>query len=295
MLSMTTSRPAGTLPLVIAAVLWGTIGVATQAIYGLETTSSLYINMIRTVVAALVLLLACWRAGTRLFAAQRRDLLVMFVSGALLALSHAAYFAAIRAAGVTISTLLTICVAPLAVHALSVLFGFERISGRTMLALACALLGSILLVTAPGQTQMGDDVATGALYALAAAVCYGSAIVCGRFLAAHYDTLHITALSFCAGSLVLVLLNFVSTAAPIQSAQGWALAIYLGLVPTALAYSLFQRGLRTVPATTASIIGMIDPVVAAVLAWALYGESLTWVGIFGSALLLASIAFLARE
>jgi DME family drug/metabolite transporter len=133
------------------------------------------------------------------------------------------------------------------------------------------------------------------LYALVAAVCYGSAIVCGRFLAANYSTMHVTALSFCAGSVVLILLNLASSAAPLVSAQGWALAIYLGLVPSALAYVLFQRGLRTVPATTASIIGMIDPVVAALLAWLLYGESLTWLGIFGAVLLLASIAFLARE
>jgi DME family drug/metabolite transporter len=277
----------------IAAFLWGTIGIATQAIYQLETTTSLFINLARTLIAAPVILALCWRIiGGRMFVVRPRDLLIMLVSGALLALSHAAYFAAIRAAGVTIPTLLTICIAPLMVAALSALLRLEKLTRRTAAALCCALLGAVLLVGLQGDTQSQADLLVGALYSLAAAASYGSAIVCGRFLAADYHPLQVTAFGFCAGAAVLIALNLASGIAAFQTPQGWLLAIYLGLVPTALAYALFQMGLRSVPATTASIISMLDPLVAAALAWLLFGEMLTLAGIVGALLLLGSILFL---
>src|SRR5262245_52447619 len=99
-----------------AAVLWGTIGVTIQAIYNTDTTTSLFINLARMLVAAPVLLAACWRVvGREMFKIQRRDFLLMLLAGTLMAISQAAYFAAIYYTGITIATLLTICIAPLVV------------------------------------------------------------------------------------------------------------------------------------------------------------------------------------
>src|SRR5258708_13474673 len=105
-----------------AASLWGTIGVATQAIYNSDSTTSLFINLARLLVATPVLVLLCWRVvGQTMFRIPRRGLLIMLLSGTMLALSQAAYFAAIHDTGVTIPTLLTLCIAPLVVTFLSVL------------------------------------------------------------------------------------------------------------------------------------------------------------------------------
>jgi DME family drug/metabolite transporter len=79
----------------------------------------------------------------------------------------------------------------------------------------------------------------------------------------------------------------------VHTAQGWLLVLYLGLVPTAFAYWMFQKGLRSVSATAASIVSMLDPVVAALLAWVLFGETLSASGIVGAALLLTSIFLLS--
>jgi len=75
----------------------------------------------------------------------------------------------------------------------------------------------------------------------------------------------------------------------------WGLLLFLGVVPTALAYSLFLNGARSVPASVASIAALIDPVTAAVLAALLFGESLSLEGWVGAGLLLASIAWLSRR
>ncbi len=290
-----TFQPEGFWLVTGAAILWGTIGVATQAIYNNDSTTSLFINLARMLVAAPVLLASCWRVvGRGMFAIGRRDLWIMLLAGVLLAVSQAAYFAAIRASGVTIATLLTICVAPLVVTCVSVLLKHETLTGRKAVALCCALAGSVLLVGQPAPDGSAD-LLNGTFFALVSAIIYAGMILCGRSLAAAYHPLQVTAITFGVGALVLVPVNLLSGVVVVHTAQGWLLLAYLGLVPTALAYWLFQMGLRSVSATAASIVSMLDPLVAALLAWALFGETLPVTGVAGAGLLMLSIFLLSGE
>jgi DME family drug/metabolite transporter len=231
-----------------------------------------------------------------MFAIQRRDLLIMLLTGTLLAISQAAYFAAIRYAGVTIATLLTICIAPLVVTCTSVLLKFETLTGRVVIALFCALIGSVLLVGLQSPDAVNGtqhDLVLGTVFSIIAAATYASMIVCGRFLAADYHPLQVTTVIFSGGTLLLLAINLASGIVLVHTPQGWLLVLYLGLVPTAFAYWLFQKGLRSVSATAASIVGMLDPVVAALLAWMLFGETLSVNGVAGAGLLLLSIFLLS--
>jgi DME family drug/metabolite transporter len=57
--------------------------------------------------------------------------------------------------------------------------------------------------------------------------------------------------------------------------------LYLGVVPTALAYSLFFTGLRRTGSGTASVLTLVEPLTATVLSVALIDERLAawqWVG-----------------
>ena len=59
------------------------------------------------------------------------------------------------------------------------------------------------------------------------------------------------------------------------TARGLAVATYLAVLTTALAYLLYARGLRTTAVTTATTLGLAEPAVAAVLGLAVLGEHLT--------------------
>lgn len=279
---------------ILASSLWGTIGIATQAIYRLEDADSLFINLTRMVIAAPLLLLAAWRVlGVRMFHFQRRDLFIMLLAGMLLALSQASYFAAIRYSGVTIATLLTLCLTPLVVSGLSIAFQLEPFTRRTALAVVLALSGGALLVGFPAQATLQSETLLGVLFAAGAALTYGGMMLCGRSVAGRYPSLQVSAFNFVAGIFTLVVLNLATEARPTTHPSAWLIILYLGLVPTALAYWLFQVGLRHVSATTASIVTMLESVVAAVLAWLLFGETLSLLGLAGAGLLLLSIALLA--
>ena len=56
--------------------------------------------------------------------------------------------------------------------------------------------------------------------------------------------------------------------------SAWGLLMYLGVVTTALGYVVFLRGLRSTPATFASVLTLLEPLVAVVLAVVFLGERL---------------------
>jgi drug/metabolite transporter, DME family len=70
------------------------------------------------------------------------------------------------------------------------------------------------------------------------------------------------------------------------------LLIYLGVGTQGLAYLFFQQGLRTESATVASIVTLLEPVLAAVLAWAIFDEQLGALGVAGAGLLIAGLMVL---
>jgi len=68
----------------------------------------------------------------------------------------------------------------------------------------------------------------------------------------------------------------------------------LGIGPTAVAYTLYFRGLRTASASTAALLSLIEPLTAAVLATLVLGNRLSATGMIGAALLLAAVVRTVR-
>lgn len=277
-----------------AAALWGTTGVATQAIYDLSSTNALSVAFSRLAIAALVLLLLCWRMlGKRVWRVKRRDALLMLCMGSMQATSQYCYFAAIPECGITIATLIAICVAPVIVVLFATLFLRERITKKILLALVCALAGTALLTGTPSGKEAFGSLLAGVFLSLIAATAYANVILIGRTLSSRYHSLQINATSFGSGALILLGCSMTTRLVLSYPAESWLLLLYMGCIPTALAYVLFQVGMRSTPATLTSILTFCEPLTAAILAWLLFGERLSLLGILGALLLLGTIGLLA--
>lgn len=283
----------------LAAVLWGTVGVTTKSLYALAATNPLSVGFFRLALSAPVLLAACWLAvGGRAFAIARRDAGAVVMIGAMMALYQACYFAAIPRVGVAIATLVTLCMAPVIVAALSVLFMRERLTGAIGAAMILALGGTVLLVgVAPGATTWQGDALLGVLLALGSATAYAVLTLFSRRLASRYHPLQPIAVGFSLGALALAAFALASPGGLVVSypAIGWLHLLYLGLVPTALGYFVFLAGMRTTPATVATIATLVEPLTSTVLAWLWFGEQLGATGGLGALLLLAAMALLYRN
>lgn len=281
--------------IMLAAVLWGTVGVSTQILYHVSAANPLSVGFFRLGVAAPTLVATCLaRLGGRALHIKRRDFVIMALIGVMLALYQACFFAAIALVGVTIATLVTLCAAPVIVALLSALVFRERPSPRVLLALLLALVGIALVVGFRADAQHAAPNPVGVALALGSALGYAVVALAGRALAARYDALQINAVGFTMGALALLPLALASGFVVSYPPQGWLLLLYLGLVPTALAYVLFLMGMRSTPATIASIVTLLEPLTATALAWILFGERLGPPGLVGAALLLSALVALAR-
>ena len=280
--------------ILLAGTLWGTVGVSTRLIYQLTATNPLSVGFFRLAFATPVLVVTCWMLlGRKALRIARRDLLRMALIGCMLALYQACYFAAIVWVGVAVATLVTLCLAPVLVALFSVVVLREPLTRRVAVALICALIGIGCIVgVQSGGVQHADPV-RGVLLACGSALGYAILTLAGRSLAGRYAAIEINTLGFADGALILLPLALVSGFVVVYPAQAWALLVYLGVVPTAFAYVLFLTGMRSTPATVSSILTLMEPLTATILAWILFGERLGPLGLAGAVLLLGALLVLA--
>lgn len=277
----------------LSAVLWGTVGIGTQLLYNISNTNPISIGFFRLAFAVPALFVACWFiVGRRMFNIQRRDLGLMLLIGAMLALYQVCYMGAVQRAGVSVAVLVTLCTAPVLVALLSVIFLRERLTGPILLALVCALAGTLLLIDFQSTTQPVGDTIAGVLLALGSALGYAVFTLCGRRLAGHYHPLQSLTIGFGVGAVLLLLIALPAGLVMDYSPQAWGVLLYLGLVPTALAYVIFLNGMKTTPATVASIATLVEPLTSTVLAMVLFNERLAPAGWIGALLLLGAMGLL---
>jgi drug/metabolite transporter (DMT)-like permease len=70
----------------------------------------------------------------------------------------------------------------------------------------------------------------------------------------------------------------------------WTLLVACAVVSTALAYLLSISALRHLPANVASVLALVEPVVATTLAWVILDQTLAVIQLAGAAVLLTGAA-----
>jgi len=212
-----------------------------------------------------------------------------------LAAYQVCYFSAVPRTSVAVTALLAICTAPLMVAGLSRLLLQERFARITLLALAVGITGTVMLVVGPtgGRVRLAGEFAFGALLALGAALAYAFVVVLSKRLLLEMNPLAIVGLSFPIGAGLLSPVALHSSSIP-QTGTQWGLLLYLGVIPTALAYILYIFGLRTTSATVASIVTLLEPLTATTLGFLLFGERLGALCLMGAVLLLGALLLTVR-
>ena len=285
---------AGLLAVSGGALLWGTTGVAVRIIQGRSTLSAVPIGCYRLGIAAVALGLVFRGPGVRrIRAALQRHRWSLVLAGAGLGGYQALYFLGVENVGVSVSTLVSLAVAPVALMIVSAIASRHRPSAGALATLGCAVGGLALISLASGSSSVSaPHPILGILASLGSGIGYAATTVVNRRLSADGDPLLLTAATSGIGALVLLPLALpLGMGLPSDAvANGWL--IYIGIVSTVVAYGLFYTGLRTTPAEVAGVLTLLEPLAATVLATALLGESLSAVGWFGAFLLLVAIAAL---
>ena len=276
-------------------MLWGTTGLTSQVLNRLSAVDALSVGALRLITASpALLLLAQTLAPGSLLPLLKRDWRAVLIMGAAMAGYNSSFFAALARTSVTAGTLLALCTAPLFVAVLARLFLHEPLTRPVLLALGAGLSGTALLVGGQGgRDLLRLDYALGNLLALAAGLSYAVYALVGRAKSRGAPPASLAALSFTIAAILLAPFALANGLRLPTNSPAWLAVLYLGLVPTALAYALYLSGLRSVPATMASIGTLIEPLTASLLAALFLGERLTPSDLLGAGLLLSSLAILS--
>ncbi|MDH6126623.1 EamA family transporter [Kitasatospora sp. GP82] len=298
----TLSIGRGMLYITVAATSWGTAGAAAALLYGSSGLGPMALTFWRAIGGLTLLLLTSLatgrhRTGPAAPQPRRRRITDTLVNGLGLTVFQAAYFEAVRGTGLAVATVVTLGAAPVLIAVGARLAMGERIGGAGGTAVAGALAGLTVLVLGDGSGS-GEVRPAGVAWALLSAAGYACITLYTRHQGRSgrsADAFGTTVRSFAVCTVCLL---------PFAAAEGlWpqsaelgrtlGLMVYIAAVPTALGYALYFAGAAMVRATTASVIALIEPVSATVIAVALLGEHLTTATAAGTAVLLASVTGLA--
>jgi DME family drug/metabolite transporter len=211
----------------------------------------------------------------------------LVVAAASTAAYQAAFLTSVVRTGAALSTVVALGVAPPAVGVLARLLGLERLTRAWVLGTGAAVLGTALLLLPAGAVQIDT---LGVLLGVLGGICYGVYTVAAkRLLDGAAPTFVAVAATLVVGGAIV--LPFAHDAVRIVTEpNSLALAAWLAVPATTVAYLLFVAGLRHVTAATAGTLSLAEPLVAAVLGVALLGERLPLPVVVGTGLLLAGMA-----
>jgi DME family drug/metabolite transporter len=283
-------RGSGVPLLVLAGVAWGTGGLL-GSLLGRETgLSPLAVAAYRLGLGGLLVLLAVGTTallggGTPLLGGTRPALRRIGLLAVLAGAFQACYFTAVSLTSVGLATLVTIGTAPVVVVAVETLRGSARRGSLPVVVLA--LLGLGLLVGLPGSAPDPLAAFAGAAVAVLAGSAFATMTLVGAVPVPGLDAGVATGASFVVGGLLLAVPAAVvgGPAFPATPAGVGLLALF-AVVPTALAYTAYFRGLAAGASPgTGAVLTLLEPLTAAVLAAVVLGERLGATGITGAVLL----------
>ena len=131
----------------------------------------------------------------------------------------------------------------------------------------------------------------GVLLCLLAAVSYAAAVVSQKPALRHGSALQVATFGCLTGAVACLPFagQFVTqaAAAPLPATLS---VVYLGVLPTALAFTTWGYALARTPAGKMGATTYLVPAIAVLLSWAVLGEVPTWLAVTGGVLCLAGVA-----
>lgn len=204
----------------------------------------------------------------------------------------ATYFTSLKTVPAAVTSIL-LYLYPVAVMLLAAAFLGERLNRVRVGALLLAVIG-VFTVVNPFSAHGTIDPA-GLLFGLATAAIYATYILVGRVLLRDVSSVVATALIATTAGVVLAAAAALHGQLRPLSSGGWALALSMAVVATAIPATMFLAGLARVGATRAAIISTLEPATTVILAALLLGEDLGPVRLVGGGLILVAAVVVARN
>lgn len=265
----------------LGPVIWGSTYIVTTEL--LPPDRPFTAALLRTLPAGLLLVLWCrhWPAWGDWVGWWRLTVLAALNIGVFQALL---FVAAYRLPGGVAAVVGA--VGPLVVMGLAWALDHRRPPALALAAGALGVLGMAALLLSPGARW--DMVGVAA--ALVGTLCMAAGTFWSRRWRSDLPVLAFTGWQLLAGGVMLAPVVWaVDPPLPALTPTHIAGYLYLSLAGALVAYALWFRGIARLPSVAVSSLGLLSPVTAVLLGWALLGQAMTGVSLVGMLVVLASI------
>lgn len=258
---------------IIAGLSFGTASILVRFLT-LNKVDVFFIALGRLWIATIIILLISYpflrKEYKMIFSELRRGFLRHLVLGILLGIHFMFFIAGVRDTMISNATLLVNTV-PIQAFILSVIFLRSKVRKLDVIAVLLAFLGALSL----SYENMGSGRLIGDIESFLAATVLALYLVLGKKIRGEYNPLASMPIIYFLASLVLVPFVASFSTSYILNYIKLDILLYLlllGLIPTGIGHTLFYSSLKGLKPYETSIMGLLEPLGATILAIIAFGE-----------------------
>ncbi len=272
-------RAHGYARLLAYSALAAFIGIFVKLMSGIAPIEILFFRMAVAGVCVAAFVLVRGKTSELSLVELPRTLLVVVFQG----LNTGLYITALQYVPVSNAVFL-LYTAPVFSVILARVFLNERIEPRTILGIAAATVGTLLIVN-PSSLALGSDALLGNLLALGAGFSFAAMAAVSKSLSQKVSSAYVPFWQYIGVAAFCIF--FLSPSSLSAGIANWWQLLGLGFLSTAVAYILFMQGVKLVKAQHVFIITSVETVFATGLAALILHEMPSWLALLGAAFILA--------
>jgi drug/metabolite transporter (DMT)-like permease len=277
----------GALCLSTASAIWGGMYVVSK--YVLEYVPPMTLVNIRMAIAAVVLGILVWRSKEKRVASHHvaKTAMLGFIG---FTVSIGSQFIGTKLSTASMGAIVT-SASPSCIVLFAWLLNHEKIGVPQVAGLLLATMGVGVIAGFQGDQQTGHGL-LGIGFLVIAAVTWALYTVLSKQMAEQYSTLVITYYAAVFGTIFTLPVSLWELHYYDVFLQDWHIAagiMYLGIISTALAFYLWNKGFTMVSSGTGAVYFFLQPVFGAVLGWAFLGEQISVSTLLGAGIILLGV------
>jgi len=278
---------------IASSIIYGFSGIFFLYIKDMAAGPVVFYQLLFGFLALVVYLAATGKLSGIQLRGKRKALLLLGIWHAGVMLS---YYTAVSLTNVSISVLL-LYTAPFYVLLIAPILLKEKPSKKSLAALAISLMG-VVVVVGPENLAFGSaggesGYLLGVLMGLFSGFFYACIIMTSRYLRDEYSGLEQLFISTC---VTLVILSpFVRQASAPSLIENLPVLLFLGIMVTSVGSILYFTGLVHVRAQNASIISLLEPLIAIFFVYSFFNDPISTETLIGCVLILFSSLLVSTE
>lgn len=262
-----------------AVLLFGMAGLFARLI----NLPAIEITFARVFFSSMTLFLLSFITKQNIKIKNKKHLLLLIGAGLILAIHWWSFLYAIQISSVAIGTI-TFSSFPLFIIFLEIVFLHEKLHSKDILFCLLILLGVFITVPA---FSLENQSFQGIIIGMISAFSYALLTLMNRYFSNIYSSITISLYEQSSAAVVLLPTLFIIQTVPTLTEIGGL--IFLGVVTTALAHTLFISSLKQIPAYLAGIISSLETVYSIVLAIILFQEFPATREILGAIIIITTV------